>query len=122
MGRDDEGSYRFAKLKGSENYKEWACEMSFALQDVGLMGHVTGETKQLPEYTDDQLKEMGRGLDAQDRVDRRQEAREKWATNNRRTVGKIGAMCIKAVQQEFQVGWNATTCWNSLMETNPTGS
>ncbi len=121
MGRDDEGSYRFAKLKGSENHKDLAREMSFALQDAGLMGHVTGETKQLPEYTDDQLKEMGRGLDAQDRVDLCQEARE-WATNNRHTVSKIGAMCIKAVQQEFQVGWNATTCWNSIMETNPTGS
>lgn len=32
--------YIFTKLKGIENYKEWAREMGFVLQDVGLESYV----------------------------------------------------------------------------------
>jgi len=40
MGKEDE--YSFEKLKGPNNYKEWAREMRFALRDAGLMGYVNG--------------------------------------------------------------------------------
>ena len=37
-----EGMYTFANLKGTENYKEWAREMSFALRDAGLIPYASG--------------------------------------------------------------------------------
>ena len=40
MGKESE--YKFAKLSGAENYKEWAREMIFAMKDSGLWGYVDG--------------------------------------------------------------------------------
>jgi len=40
MGKED--GYSFEKLKGPDNYKEWAREMTFALQDAGLMSYING--------------------------------------------------------------------------------
>ncbi len=41
MIKEDLKVCTFDKLKKSENYKEWACEMKFALKDVELMNLVT---------------------------------------------------------------------------------
>lgn len=40
MGKENE--YTLPKRSGTENYKEWARETIFALEDSGLWGYVDG--------------------------------------------------------------------------------
>ena len=46
-----EGSYTFTKLKGTKNYKEWAKEMGFTLQDVNLESYADSTCKKPELYT-----------------------------------------------------------------------
>lgn len=50
--KGSEGTYSSAKLKGIENYKEWAREMGFALLDVGLMAYANGTSSKPMPYTE----------------------------------------------------------------------
>ena len=106
--------YSFAKLKGPENYKQWSRDMLFALKEAGLEGYLTGIVKQLPQLTDDQIKELGKGIDAQERMERRDEARAKWSRDDNRCVGKIGRMCTSSLQTEIKDDWNAQKVWTEL--------
>ncbi len=112
MAKEDEAR-TFPKLKGSDNYKEWAREMTFALRQVGLMGLVNGNRIRPLPYTKEQ-KEAILEKDEEVRIEKREEAIEKWDINNEKVVGKIGAMCTRAVQMEFKSEWNAKTTWESL--------
>lgn len=117
MVKEDENAYAFAKLKGNENYKEWAREMEFALKDAGLMDHINDDDEDQPtEYTKEQKELYKRTPEGEDRLERRKEIIKKWKTNDARVVGKIGRMCTKTVQMEFKPEWNAKITWNSLKE------
>ena len=114
MAKGDLEVRTFDKLKGSENYKEWAREMEFALIDVGLMGLVTGDRIRPLQYTEEQKEAILKKEYGDERIKRREEAIEKWDINDGKVVGKIGGMCTKTVQMEFKSGWNAKTTWDSL--------
>jgi len=45
----------FQKLKGSENYREWAREMTSTLQTAELMGLVTGTVTIPTPYSGDSM-------------------------------------------------------------------
>ena len=104
MGKE---SYSFEKLKGADNYKEWALEMSFVLKDAGLMGFVTG-TAVKPVHD--------RNEKRPDRVDKKQEAIDIWLEKDSRAVGKLGKMCTRTVQSEFNDTWTAKQAWEALKE------
>lgn len=116
MVKEDENAYAFAKLKGSENYKEWAREMGFALKEAGLMSLVNGDRSRPLEYKKEQKDVLLKKDDGEDRIEKREHAIEKWNTNDGKVVGKIGRMCTKTVQMEFKPEWNAKTTWDSLKE------
>lgn len=116
MVKEDENAYAFAKLKGSENYKEWAREMGFALKEAGLMSLVNGDRSRPLEYKKEQKDVLLKKDDGEDRIEKREDAIEKWNTNDGKVVGKIGRMCTKTVQMEFKPEWNAKTTWDSLKE------
>lgn len=42
--KGNEDTYTFSELKGTENYKEWAQEMGFALLNAGLMPYANFKT------------------------------------------------------------------------------
>ncbi len=103
----------FFKLKRSDNYKEWACEMMFALRQVELMRLVNNDRIQPLSYTKEQKKTI---LEKNEevRIEKREEVIEKWNINNEKMMSKIEAMCIRAVQMKFKSEWNAKTTWESL--------
>ena len=76
MAKEDEAR-TFPKLKGSDNYKEWAREMEFALKQVGLMGLVNGDRIRPLPHTEEQ-KEAILQKDEDERIEKREEAIEKW--------------------------------------------
>ena len=76
MAKEDEAR-TFPKLKGSDNYKEWAREMEFALKQVGLMGLVNCDRIRPLPHTEEQ-KEAILKKDEDERIEKREEAIEKW--------------------------------------------
>ncbi len=112
MAKEDEAR-TFPKLKGSDNYKEWAREMTFALRQVELMRLVNDNRIRPLPYTKEQKKAILE-KDEEVRIEKREEVIEKWDINNEKVVGKIGAMCTRAVQMEFKSEWDAKTTWKSL--------
>ncbi len=104
----------FDKLKRSENYKEWACEMKFALKDVELMSLVIDDRIQSLQYTKEQKKAILKKEDNDERIEKHEEVIEKWNINDDKVVSKIEEMCIKTVQMKFKSEWNAKMTWNSL--------
>lgn len=105
MGKED--GYSFEKLKGPENYKEWAREMSFALRDAGLMSYVNGTFRK--PVLDETLKDP-------ELIAKKEEAIDTWIQKDDRAVDKLGKMCSKPVQLEFKDHWSAKEAWNSLKE------
>lgn len=112
MVKEDEAR-TFSKLKGSDNYKEWACEMTFALRQIELMRLVNDDRIQPLSYTKEQKKTI---LEKNEevRIEKREEVIEKWNINNEKMMNKIEAMCIRAVQMKFKSEWDAKTTWKSL--------
>ena len=89
--------------------------MKFALQEAELMGIIDGDETSLIAYIMKQKNDL-LAKNAEDRIERRDEVLRKWRTNDKKVVGKIGRMCVKAVQMKFQSGWDAKTTWDSLKE------
>ncbi len=75
--------------------------MAFALRQVELMGLVNGNRIRPLSYTKEQKKAI---LEKNEevRIEKREEVIEKWNINNEKVVGKIEAMCIRAVQMKFK--------------------
>lgn len=121
MGRAKrkESTGPFPRLKGTENYKDWAREMGFYLQELGLMGHADG-TLAKPELYTEEEKGTSNGsapLLSDRTIERREEEVEKWRLNDLRTCGKIGLMCTGPVQQQLQfLGYTRTAkeMWDHL--------
>ncbi len=103
----------FFKLKESDNYKEWAREMTFALRQIELMRLVNDDQIQSLLYMKEQKKTI---LEKNEevRIEKREEVIEKWDINNEKMMSKIEAMCIRAVQMKFKSEWNAKTTWELL--------
>ncbi len=103
----------FSKLKESDNYKEWAREMTFALRQIELMRLVNDDRIRSLSYTKEQKKTI---LEKNEevRIEKHEEVIEKWDINNEKMMSKIEAMCIRAVQMKFKSEWNAKTTWESL--------
>ena len=96
----NEGTYTFSKLKGTENYKEWAREMGFALQDAGLISYAYGMSAKPKLYTEEQKYPKDKSaLLSEEKIKKRETELKKWILNDMRTYGKIGKMCTRAVQQ-----------------------
>ncbi len=38
-----EKEYKFKKLQGAENYKQWSGDMTFAFQEAKLWEHISGK-------------------------------------------------------------------------------
>ena len=104
-----EGMYTFAKLKGTENYKEWAREMSFALRDAGLINYASGTALRPDSYTKEE-----RGSVNEENFEKREADIEKWILNDSRTGGKIEKMCTRAVQQQIKDEWSVKKMWDEL--------
>ena len=110
-----EGSYTFAKLKGTENYKEWAKEMGFALQDAGLESYVDGMCKKPELYTKTKKYPAAPAVPlSEEKIEKRKAEVEKWVLNNSRTCDKIGKMCWRSVQQQLKKTWTAKEMWDNL--------
>ncbi len=105
MGKED--GYSFEKLKGSDNYKEWAREMTFALRDAGLMSYINGTIRK--PVLDETLKDL-------ELIAKKEEAIDTWIQKDDRAVGKLGKMCFKPVQLGFKDHWSAKEAWNFLKE------
>ncbi len=112
MVKEDEAR-TFSKLKGSDNYKEWACEITFALRQIELMRLVNDDWIRPLSYTKEQKKTI---LEKNEevRIEKHEEVIEKWNINNEKMMNKIEAMCIRAVQMKFKSEWDAKTTWKSL--------
>ena len=44
-----EKEYKFKKLQGAENYKQWSRDMTFALQEAKLWERISGTAMRPPE-------------------------------------------------------------------------
>ena len=104
-----EGMYTFTKLKGTENYKVWAREMSFALRDAGLISYANGTAVKPIPYTESECDTV-----SEEKIEKREADIEKWILNDSRTGGKIGKMCTRAVQQQIKDEWSAKKMWDEL--------
>lgn len=76
--------YTFAKLKGTENYKVWAREMSFALRDAGLFSYANGTAMKPIPYTESECETV-----SEEKIEKREADIEKWVLNDSRAGGKI---------------------------------
>lgn len=113
--KETEGSYIFVKLKGTENYKEWAREMGFALQDADLETYADGTGKKPKLYIESKITLAAPAMPlSEQKIEKRQAEVEKWVPNNSRTCGKIGKMCSRSVQQQLKKTWTAKEMWDSL--------
>ena len=97
-----EGTYTFAKLKGTENYKEWAREISFALRDADLISYASGTAVRPDPYT-----KKERGSVSEEKFEKREADIEKWILNDSRTGGKIGKMSGR--QRRCRMSWSQST-------------
>lgn len=104
-----EGMYTFAKLKGTENYKGWAREMSFALRDAGLISYANGTAVKPNPYRKEECASV-----SEEKIEKREADIEKWILNDSRTGEKIGKMCTTAVQQLIKDEWSAKKMWDEL--------
>ena len=96
-GHHQDSSYAFPKLRGSQNYREWARHMTLALKEAELWKIVTG-TKKKPvalEAKEDDSEERT------EKIEQRLEAISDFEDLEEKAIGKIGKMCINAVQMEF---------------------
>ena len=91
----------FFKLKRSDNYKEWACEMTFALRQIELMKLVNDDWIRSLSYTKEQ-KKIILEKNEEVRIEKHEEVIEKWDINNEKMINKIEAMCIRAVLMKFK--------------------
>lgn len=107
--KGDEGMYTFAKLKGTENYKGWAREMSFALRDAGLISYANGTAVKSNLCTKEECASVG-----EEKIEKREADIEKWILNDSRTGGKIEKMCTRAIQQQIKDEWSAKKMWDEL--------
>ena len=107
MGKESE--YTFAKLSGTENYKEWAREMVFALKDSGLWGYVDGTIIRPapPEAKTGETISAEVEKETQDKIDL-------WTKDDARALGKMGRMCNKTVQLGFDSTWLSSKAWSEL--------
>lgn len=97
-----EGIYTFAKIKGIENYKVWAREMSFALRDAGSISYANGTAVKPVPYTESEYATV-----SEEKIGKREADIEEWILNDSRTGGKIRKMCTRAVQQQIKDEWSA---------------
>lgn len=80
-GKED--TYTVAKLKGTENYKEWAREMGFALQDAGLESYADGTSIKPRLYIESEMYPMAPLLPlSEEKIEKRQAEIDKWVLNN----------------------------------------
>ncbi len=106
----------FQKLKGSENYREWAREMTSTLQTAELMGHVTGTVTIPTPYSGDSM-----AADHEEKYEKRQEAIDDWIRRDSQAVGTMGLMCTPIVQLDFKPCRSAKDTWD-LLQTRYTPS
>lgn len=95
----NESTGPFSKLKGPEDFKEWAREMGFALQDAGLMSYANGTSAKPKLYREEEKgASNGSAPLSDEQIEKREAEVEEWILNDSRTCGKIGRMCTSAVQ------------------------
>ena len=100
----NEKEFTFKKLQGAENYKQWNRDMTFALQDAKLWGHIDESARRPPE-----LKEKpDDDEDRKKRIYQRWEKIQDFDLNVLKTAAKISRMCTDKVQKEFLAMKNST--------------
>lgn len=94
---ENEIPYILPVLTGSGNYKTWARDMTFALQDAKIWSYLTEEHMLPPalKKTEDDDE------DRQNEIFERHEARLEHQECCRKVIEKIGRMCSHTVQQEI---------------------
>ncbi len=71
--------YTFAKLKGTENFKGWAKELSFALQNASLISYANAKVLKPVSYTEKEPAAVSK-----EKIDKREADIEKWILNEYR--------------------------------------
>ena len=110
-----EKEYKFKKLQGAENFKQWSRDMTFALQEAKLWEHISGTAMRPPELksrTDDDE-------DRQERIWQRSEKIRDFDQDVQRATAKISKMCSSTVQKEFlslhkSTEWKPKDLWEWL--------
>ena len=130
-GNGSKDEYKFKKLWGSHNYKQWTRDKSFAFEKVRLWRHVEGIAVAPPLL-------KPKEDDSEDRIEKIFAREEKicefednaritvakikiceFEDNVRITVSKIGKMCTDTVQKEFFLvktskQWTPKDLWKHL--------
>ena len=88
-----EKEYKFKKLQGAENFKQWSRDMTFALQEAKLWEHISGTAMRPPTLkpqTDDDE-------ERQERIWQRSEKIRDFDQDVQKATAKISKMCSSTV-------------------------
>ncbi len=101
-----EKEYKFKKLQGAENYKQWSRDMTFALQEAKLCEHISGTAIRSPELKskddDDE--------DRQQQIGQQFEKIRDFDQEIQKATAKISKMCSSTVQKKF-LSFHKSTEW-----------
>lgn len=112
MSERDDGTYRFPKLSGPDNYKEWARNMQFALMDAGLWNIVSGD---IVKPVEDSPQDPPQVQTAAERREFKKELDE-WVKDDARGKGKIGRMSMSMMQMQIDLDWTSAQTWKHFKE------
>ncbi len=101
-----EKEYKFKKLQGAENYKQWSRDMTFGLQEAKLREYISDTAIRPPELKskadDDE--------DRQEWICQRSEKIRDFDQDVQKATAKILKMCSSTVQKEF-LSFHKSTEW-----------
>lgn len=97
--RASDDTYRFAKLRGAENYEQWAKNMKGELMSSDLWVYIKD-----PESRPEPPALVSRPDDTEERAERvfqRSDRRAAWKAQQNSCIGKIYSQCTFAVQLQI---------------------